>query len=450
MKVLHVVYGFAPDPAGGTEVYVEALCRELQRLGVEVVVAAPAAAETREDQRGLRVCRFGTGRAVTLEQLYGDGDPVAAASFQRLLDDERPDVVHQHAVSPACSVRLMRAARARRCPVVFTYHTPAASCSRGTLLRWGREVCDGQISSAPCVDCTLHGLGAGRVTRWMAGAVPAAAGTWLGRAGLSGGPWTALRMSALMCTHHARVGEMFALPDRIVALTPWVAAMLAANGVEPDRIVHVPHGTAAVRRRPAERRVGPCRFVHLGRFDPVKGTHVLLTALRDMGDAPCELDIFGIAQDASGRTVRQELAAEAASDQRVRFVEPVDPSDVVDRLAAYDVLVVPSQWLETGPLVVLEAFAAGVPVVASALGGLRALVRDGVDGVLVEPFHDVSRWAEALRRLALDRPLRDRLRANVASPRTMRTVAGEMHAVYSDLLQSAGEHRSERWRRASS
>jgi glycosyltransferase involved in cell wall biosynthesis len=255
-------------------------------------------------------------------------------------------------------------------------------------------------------------------------------------------------MSALMRTHHARVGEMFALPDRIVALTPWVATMLAANGVAPERIVHAPHGTAAVRQRPVERRVGPCRFVHLGRFDPVKGTHVLLAALRNMADVPCELDIFGIAQDASGRTLQQALTARAAEDQRVRFHDSLAPSDVVDRLAAYDVLVVPSQWLETGPLVVLEAFAAGVPVVASALGGLRALVRDGVDGVLVEPFDDVSRWTEALRRLALDRPLRDRLRANVASPRTMRTVAAEMHAVYSELLESANEQPSEPRRRA--
>ena len=59
-------------------------------------------------------------------------------------------------------------------------------------------------------------------------------------------------------------------------------------------------------------------------------------------------------------------------------------------LSRIDVLAVPSQWLETGPLVVLEAFAAGTPVIGSDLGGIRELVSDGRDGLLV-PHDDVRR-----------------------------------------------------------
>ena len=54
----------------------------------------------------------------------------------------------------------------------------------------------------------------------------------------------------------------------------------------------------------------------------------------------------------------------------------------METIRKYDALVVPSVWLETGPLVVLEAFAAGVPVIGSRLGGIAEMVRDGVDGLL--------------------------------------------------------------------
>ena len=56
---------------------------------------------------------------------------------------------------------------------------------------------------------------------------------------------------------------------------------------------------------------------------------------------------------------------------------------VIDRLSRYHVVAVPSQWMETGPLVILESFAAGVPVIGSALGGIADKVDDGVSGLLL-------------------------------------------------------------------
>jgi glycosyltransferase involved in cell wall biosynthesis len=102
-------------------------------------------------------------------------------------------------------------------------------------------------------------------------------------------------------------------------------------------------------------------------------------------------------------------------------------------LRAYDAVVVPSQWMETGPLVVLEAFAAGVPVIGSALGGIADKVRHDVDGLLVEPFHAVDAWTSTLARCVDEPSLLARLRANVAPPRSMRDVACDMRAVYEQL-----------------
>jgi len=144
VKVLHVPYSFPPDPPGGTEIYVDALCRVLAPHGIESAVAAPAASNDAYDVDGLRVRRFAcSDDAVSLDALYGGGDPIATASFAGVLDDERPDIVHLHAISPACSIDLVTMARQRGMRVVVTYHTPAISCQRGTMLKMGAEQCSG-------------------------------------------------------------------------------------------------------------------------------------------------------------------------------------------------------------------------------------------------------------------------------------------------------------------
>ena len=148
-----------------------------------------------------------------------------------------------------------------------------------------------------------------------------------------------------------------------------------------------------------------------------------------MPNAPLQLDIFGITQGDAGRQYEEELKRLSAGDTRVNFLPPVLSEKVVATLAGYDLLAVPSQWLETGPLVVLEAFAAGVPVLGSRRGGIAELVKDGVDGILVEP-DSAPAWAAALQNAAANPNLLIRLKANIQPPRTMTTVADEMVVLY--------------------
>jgi len=103
---------------------------------------------------------------------------------------------------------------------------------------------------------------------------------------------------------------------------------------------------------------------------------------------------------------------------------------VIDRLAEYDMVVAPSQGMETGPLVVLEAYAAGVPVIGSALGGIADKIADGVDGLLVRPYHSVDAWSAVLQRVGSDRPLVAGLTKGVRPPRSMSDVARDMRAIY--------------------
>jgi glycosyltransferase involved in cell wall biosynthesis len=83
---------------------------------------------------------------------------------------------------------------------------------------------------------------------------------------------------------------------------------------------------------------------------------------------------------------------------------------------------------------VLEAFAAGTPVIGSNLGGIAELVRHEVDGLLVQPASSPAAWAEALRRVCQDPSLLASLRAGIRAPRHTRQVAAEMKSLCEEII----------------
>jgi glycosyltransferase involved in cell wall biosynthesis len=442
MKILHLVFSYPPDPPGGTEVYVHQLSRDLADLGVDSVVAAPASADEGYEDQGVRVRRFASTRGVLpLDVLYGGADPVAMQAFSRLLAVEQPDVLHQHAVTAACSVEAARMAKACGIPVVLTYHTPTVTCERGTLLEDGMAPCDGRLDVRRCTACRLTSLGVSRPAADVLARVPVMAGSAIGGLGRQGAVWTALRMTKLMASRHAATRELLTdVADRIVALSPWTVALLERNHVRPPRVVLVPHGVPPLTARPSG-RAAAIRVAHLGRIDPVKGTALLVHALRQSPDAILTLDIYGVVQsDADGQQLSAARAA-ASGDDRIRFLPPLPHDLMVRRLADYDAVAIPSQWCETGPLVVLEAFAAGTPVIGSALGGIADKVTDNVDGLLVRPYDSVAAWGAAIGRCAADPALLARLRRGVRPPRASATVAREMYDLYRGLLPAGAARR---------
>jgi len=458
VKVLQIPFTFYPDPVGGTEVYVEALTRHLHRFGVEPTIAAPGSHDDAYEYQGIRVCRYGLSiKPDDLRELYGEGDPLAASSFDRILAAEQPDLLHLHAFTRGVSLRLVRAAKARRIPVVFTYHTPTTTCQRGTMMRRGTEYCEGLMEWRTCARCTLEGLfnrsgnlechnrsgvrtAAARALAYFVGSAPPALGIGLSRLNLQGAQWTALRMTELIQLRHATVRSFLAEVDHIIAVCQWVRDVLVRNGVPPEKITLCRQGVAqepeGAPRRLERLKISaerPLQIAFFGRFDPTKGVEILIHAVRSLPIARLRLAIYGVAQDEAGKRYELKVRRSAGGDGRIEFHPPVRNTEIVSTLRNYDLLAVPSQWLETGPLVVLEAFAAGIPVIGSQLGGITELIRDGFDGILVEPA-STRAWTEALRRLSEDPDIVVRLRKNVLPPKSMYTVAKEMAELYEAVL----------------
>lgn len=305
-------------------------------------------------------------------------------------------------------------------------------------MRWGSEVCDGRLDLDVCTRCFLHSRGLPRYLADGIGRVPVPLGKALGSIGLSGPVWTALRMRELISLQHAGTHEFLAGCDQIVSLCQWTRDLLIRNGVPISKITLSRLGLcedledsprSSTDSPVSPPRPGWLRFVFVGRYDPTKGPHILIQALRSAPELPMELHLFGIAFGTEGGSFLSRMNRLAGGDTRIKIHGRMSPREVVDRLREYDFLAVPSQCLETGPLVVLEAFKASIPVVGSNLGGIAELVRPEVNGLLVEPG-SIQAWCSVLGRICKDRALLTRLRLGIRPPREMDEVTEEMVQLY--------------------
>lgn len=148
---------------------------------------------------------------------------------------------------------------------------------------------------------------------------------------------------------------------------------------------------------------GALRAVLVGRLSPEKRHDVLFEALRIAGLPHLQVDLVG---DGPLRGKLQNLARELGVDGQVRFRGRVERRQLLADLPGYDVALLPSAS-EGMPLAVIEALGAGLPVVASRVGGIPEVVQDDVNGLLVASGNALE-LASALRRLASDSGLRQR------------------------------------------
>jgi glycosyltransferase involved in cell wall biosynthesis len=173
------------------------------------------------------------------------------------------------------------------------------------------------------------------------------------------------------------------------------------------------------------------RVGFVGRYDTTKGVHVLVDALRRLpADLPIQLHLWGIARTPEAVAYRDIIRQRAEGLPHVTMHPESTPEAIYPRM---DVLVVPSIYFETGPLVVLEAQAWGVPVLGSDLGGIAERVTQGVDGVLVPP-NDAGALAEVLGAWVRE-PARLRALRPVRPVRTMADAAADTLRTYRELMQ---------------
>jgi D-inositol-3-phosphate glycosyltransferase len=161
----------------------------------------------------------------------------------------------------------------------------------------------------------------------------------------------------------------------------------------------------------------------VGRIQRLKGLDILVRSFHNMLQVQPDLDVRlvvvgGLPVGTKGRSTHegreitrvQKIATRLGLAERITWVGAVPQERLPLYYQAADVTVMPSSYESFG-LVAVESLASGTPVVASRVGGLTTIVGDGENGFLV-PWRDPAMFAERIREVLIDAPLRDRLAAN--------------------------------------
>ncbi|WP_111431432.1 glycosyltransferase family 4 protein [Rhodobacteraceae bacterium DSL-40] len=390
-RILEIAHDHPAWTTGGTEHVAQDLARGLDaRDGVAARLLVAATSLQRPGAAPGSLQAIGedfvlcTGRYDRFSMLREDGTDWLEGLGQ-VLEITRPDLVHLHGLDRLGAEILPAIRRMRpRARIVLTLHDYQLICPGDGLLLTRPEGmrCPG-MDADRCRNCFPEIEQARHALR---------------RA----------HLQALLDCVDLFIAPSTFLKDRFV---DW--------GLAESRIRVVPNAVvqAGISWDSPAPRARRDRFAYFGNILPHKGVLVLLEAAARLRETDSTLRVnfhggLGWAEQDFRSAFKAGLTA---AGQIAQHLGPYDRGDLPNLLARTDWVVMPSLWWENAPLVILEARAAGIPVICSGVGGMAELVRDGIDGLHVPPG-DAAALAETMVRAATEPGLWERLAAAPVAP----------------------------------
>jgi glycosyltransferase involved in cell wall biosynthesis len=321
-----------------------------------------------------------------------------------VLKEARPHIVHGHDWLARSFLPLRRWSRWRfGTRFVSSLHYYTLSCAKKNLMQSIEPVVE-VVCSGPapgkCLRCSTHHYG------WIVGATTVVTNA-------IGAVAEQRASDALITVSAATARGNRLVPEQVEVVPNFLPPGHSPPAVPPAEV------TRLVARLPAEPFL-----LFVGDLRPMKGLDVLLAAHRDLR-RPMRLVLIG-----------KRWPDTPSIPPGVDVFEHWPNAAVLEAWRRCSIAVVPSVWSEPFGIVVIEAMAAGRPVVASSVGGIGEIIEDGVSGVLVQPG-DVEAWRLALDALIAD-PQRQRRLGAAAAERAARfaaaTVVPEVEAVYARVV----------------
>lgn len=342
---------------GGSEAVFFNTARLLRESGHEVRFFSMKGEHNLDDPDGEFFAPESGGIARAIAYFY---NRPAAKALDRMLESWKPDIAHIHLVWGGLSPSIIDVLHRHKVPVVHTAHDYRMVCPAYTFRDGKGLVCE------RCKRCYIHCA----VRRCSKGSFA----------------------RSLMMAAEMRFRNSFFNPAKTLD------GIIYVSGFSRDR--HIAHNPAFARCNGTvlynfSKAIGNSRsegfYLFSGRLSPEKGCRTLIEAFRK--NPQCRLVIAGSGpEEASLR----ELASTAPN---VSFTGHLDREELFDLLGRCSFVIVPSEWYENNPMSIIEAYAAGKPVVAARTGGIPEIVREGVTGLLFESGSAAS-LSEALRRSA--------------------------------------------------
>jgi glycosyltransferase involved in cell wall biosynthesis len=416
MKLLYACHQFFPEFYTGTERYTLQLVKQMQKMGHYVAVLTYYGTGTGDARPA--------GRGITQRTYTYEGVPVVAlrhldfdrrgswagTSFdvtdsgileatRNILGEGSFDLVH--CVHPMRVGSVMTAASQVGLKLVAHLMDYWILCPRATLLRRDGNLCEGPDGGS---NCAKYCYGAS--------------------------------MEQRLAERTSDAQRILGNADVVISHSRFLIRVFEENGVDTSRFFHLPIGMDYARRtRQGTPRVQPGRpvtFGFIGTVLPHKGVHVLIEAFKRVEVDDARLRIHG--GFFGEREYYEMLLSASAGDPRITFCGEYKYTEVDRILEETDVVVVPSLWYENAPLVISTAQMFGVPVIATQLGGMAEMVRDGENGFTF-PIGDADGLAERIHLLATKPEILQELRKRAIAPLRIESEAFHLETLYSEMLR---------------
>lgn len=438
MKILHVLSSYLPEQIAGTEVYVAALVRGLQKRGIACKIVIPNVGKTENEYyifENTEVIKFAEPSEEKRVYLTGEKAPLGLAYFVEVLKTERPDIVHFHELAGGVGVGIfhVHATKEMGIKILLTFHLAKYTCKTGSLMYMNETKCDGIIRELTCSKCWLNDTGEkGLRNQTIKAGYSIMHLLHIDTRFLKNSIGTALALPKVIGDIRKNLLELQNLTDGFVVLTEWYKNILIKNGVSESHLSLIKQGLpmhfkdSAITKLKANR----LRLVFIGRISHFKGVDILIAALKEIPQNRVVLDIYGSATDKSYRNKCVEISK---GMENIFWKGNIAPHLVIDTIKAYDVLCIPSAVSEMGPFVLKEAFAAGVPVLASDVYGNAEQINDGENGWLFK-FRNVEDLKKKIEKLIVHPSLVSKENLNIPVVNTFETVADEHVDLYEKTL----------------
>jgi glycosyltransferase involved in cell wall biosynthesis len=449
MRILFAAHQFFPEHYAGVETVTLGLAREFRARGHETYVLAPKRSIPGnniepgeiEDYEfgGVPVRRVGRPKEGLSRPYRLDYEnEVMAQRTREYMQDIKPDIVHaEHFQGLSASV--IPVFKEFDVPLVYTATDFWTFCPVVDLRRHDGVMCKGP-ELTHCTRCIASRYPGTRM-KTVVDRTPDAALRAAGK--LSETPLSnishSLRQVWALKERPGHIREKMEQVDHIVVYTTLMRDLLLANGIGSGKIgiSHYGIDTSHIPKAPRNRNLPPpLRIGFIGTLAPHKGCDLLIRAFRSL---PRELEATLTVHGNLERFLPfvKELRRLAEGDERINLAGPFPRERVGKVLSRLDVLVVPSRWYENQPGVIFEAFAAGMPVVATDLGGMSEFVEHERNGLLFE-LDNAEDLARQLQRLGEEPGLLEKLRDGIGVVKTVEENVDELEELYTMLLSKKG------------
>ncbi|MEO6456049.1 MAG: glycosyltransferase [Ginsengibacter sp.] len=444
MKIFHCLNHFLPNNVAGTEIYTASLIHFLSLKNINSVVVIPNYGKPDTEEytvNGIRVIQYGEPSVIDRKLIMGKKIPEGIEAFKKVLETEKPDIIQFHVAGMSNGITRHHVSLSKKMgfKTIMTFHIAGYSCKTNHLMYKDKVPCDGVIDVKKCTWCNYTVRGIPRIKRHILYASAMAGYTlnydtsnWESQIG------TALGFPFIIKKLKNDLLQLAGNCDKMVVISNWYKNILLRNGIAEDKLELITQGLPLQENNivpPKIKIAEGVKLVFIGRIIYSKGLHLLINALKQLPEKNISLDIYGhINED----DYTKECIAQSADIKSIRWKGILLPAELLNILKNYDLLCIPSVICEMSPLVIQQAFAAGIPVLASEVYGNSEQITDSLNGWLFK-FKNSDDLKIKLEQLVAEPGKIQEAKKNIPAVRNFSAVADEYEQLYRRIINTGRE-----------